>query len=239
MNEPKKTREEKRFDKVAKLLRQAQDVKGTPEEYAFKEKAYALAAQYGVSTERVLQYLQDGNLEAAQSAGDYRREVLFTGPDRAAQAVLVGALAEALHSFAVSFGSGDRVVVVGVREHVDRVVELWEALGPVALEQLEKQAKEWRRVLGASKYRRWRSSFLYGFAVEVRERLQRVEKEVARQAGALVLFESDRDRAEKGLYKHYPEVKAEPVEQVDNLDLIGFLQGRASGSEADLASRRL
>ncbi|AOE44400.1 hypothetical protein SEA_GHOBES_49 [Gordonia phage Ghobes] len=238
MNAPKKTVEEKRFAKVAKLLRQAEDVKGTPEEFAFKEKAFELAARYGVSTERVLQYLADGDLDAAQTSGSYNRQVTLTGSYRAAQAVLVGSLAEALHCFAVQHGSAAVVTVVGVQEHVDRVVDLWEVLGPLALEQVEKRAHQWRRFYTRTQLQRWRQSFLYGFAVEVRERLERLEEEVARQAGALVLFKSDRERAEEGLLELYPDVQRE-VEPVTDVDTVAFLEGRASASEAELATRRL
>lgn len=229
--------EEKRVEKLGKLLKQASDVAGTPEELVFREKAYRLMAKWGIESERVAQYLADENHNARVGNADYR-EVSIHGKWRAMQAMLLGSISEALHSYAVQ-SNGFRMTLVGMPDHISRVQELFEVAAADMIDAAEREGRQWKGILTPGRIRVFRKSFMIGYAMQLRDRLAQVEQEVARQAGALVLYKTDQERAHDKMLEVFPNVTIEQKGKNAQIDQIGFMLGQQHGDQVSLATHQL
>lgn len=224
--------EERRMDKLAALLRQANDVAGTPEELVFRAKFAELAAKWGIDSERVAKFLETDDPFAGMGDADHR-EVFLRGKYRNMQVVLLGSVSQALHSFAVQH-HGYRLTLVGMADHLDRIEQLFELLREDMLTSAEREGKEWARYYTPGRLRVWRKSFMIGYTVKIAERLVEAESEAARQAGALVLYKTDEERATEKMLEVFPDVTTEPRELGSDMDAVGFMQGQAQAANTGL-----
>ena len=238
---------EKMRDKVAKLLRQAEDVAGTPEEAVFQAKAFELMAKYGI--EQVAVDAARRGLDTSDLRDAIKWEVIIDGKYAQAQMLLLHNLATTLHSKTVYLKdrSGTlRMYVYGVPTHVERIQMLWTILQPQMMRLVEKvrpeQALTKRRssynwdshtyeiveVPAPGRLKSYRRSWIAGFAQAVGDRLriEEVQALAADSSGALVLFRGDKERAEVALRKAHPRLRNSRSSSVDP---GGYAHGQRDG----------
>lgn len=239
-------------DKVAKLLRQAEDVAGTPEEAVFQAKAFELMAKYGIdqaSVEATKQGLDTSDLRDA-----IQWIVKIEGKYAQAQMLLLHNLAQALHSKTVySQGRyGDKVLrmyVYGVPTHIERIQALWSILQPQMMRLVETVRPsydptrlkrrynyathefETYRSSGAGEVKSYRRSWIAGFGQAVGDRLREQENKAVESAGggALVLFRGDSERAAVALRKAHPRLGRATRSRINP---SGYAHGQRDGRNA-------
>lgn len=209
-------------EKVAKLLRQAEDVAGTPEEAVFQAKAFELVSKYGIDMAQV--NAAKLGLDTFQIPDAIRWDVVMSGKYVPQQILLLHGLVQALHCKAVlnKSRSGQTMIIFGLQRHIDRVEFLWSILQPQMLRLVETvrpddgfQARvtyDWRtgerREKGTGgQLRSYRRAWIAGFAQAVSERVRAEENKALREAessGALVLFKGDSERAALALREAFP-----------------------------------
>lgn len=235
---------DKLADKVAKLLRQAEDVAGTPEEAAFQARAFEIMAKYGLEMTFV---------QAARSGldvSDMPREAiewivkLDHGKYLPAQALALMSMARALHCrvcYITQRGGGyyerkpyAKVWVYGMPHHVDRLQMLWEVLRPQMLRMVE-QAKPFDPYASTGEVKVFRRSWISGFANAVSARIGEQESKVIESAGggALVLYKSDQEAAKDALAKAHPRLSFKRSNR--QFDSSGYRQGQRDGRSASMS----
>lgn len=245
-----------RMEKVAKLMRKAAAVPGTPEEAVFMERAFGLMSKYGLE-EAMVRAALDGltgsrGADMENSAGVAERVFTFTSRYGSHQ-VLFG-LARALHCRSVLWASEKtgcpttlvRVAVFGMPDHLERVAFLWDLLHPQALSTLDYLPEDasWDADAPESVYRRsWVIGFVVGITARVREHEKMaVDKALARteagNPGALILYklhQSDEERAEAAIRERFPDLKEnEERSNPDSFDRRGLIDGQRAAKAAAL-----
>lgn len=235
-------------DKVAKLLRQAEDVAGTPEEAVFQAKAFELISKYGLEMAQV-QATKEG-LDISELPDAIKWQVLVTGKYVAQQALLLHGIARALHCKTVYTNIGgttsQRVYVFGVERHVERVQFLWEILRPQMLRLVEKvrpevvhqrtkydwRTGEYRKVSTAGQTKSYRRAWIAGFAQTIGDRVRAEENKAVEGAGggALVLYKSDENRAAVALREAFPRTRS--ARQTTHYNQSGYAHGQRDGRNA-------
>lgn len=241
---------QKMQDKVAKLLRQAEDVVGTPEEAIFQAKAFELVAKYGLDMSRI--QAAKAGLDASTVAPDaISWEVAIQGKYLSQQALLLHGIARSLHCTTV-FSSGKgwhQVYVFGVPVHLDRVKFLWEILRPQMLRLVEtvrpeniqaQQVYDWntgqyRAKSTSGQVRSFRRAWIAGFASEISSRIRQQEQKAVESAGsgALALYRDDKARATQALEAKFPKTKR--IKPRTRYDANGYAQGQRDGASAAMA----
>lgn len=224
--------DDRRMNKLAALLRQANDVAGTPEELVFREKFASLAAKWGIDSERVILFIETNDPFAGMGDADHRH-LYLQGKYRSMQSTLLGSIAQALHSYAVQSGSY-RVTLVGMPDHLDRIEQLFSVIRDDMLDSAEREGREWRRIYEPGRLRVWRKSYMIGYIVRTTEMLVQAEQDAAREAGALVLYKTDEERAKEKMVEVFPDVEVEQRPIGGDLDQIGFMQGHARADQSGL-----
>jgi hypothetical protein len=236
-------------DKVAKLLRQAEDVAGTPEEAVFQAKAFELMAKYGIS-EAAVESAKQG-LDTSDLRDAIQWIVKIEGAYAAAQMQLLHNLALALHSKTVySQRNGSlHMFVYGVPSHIERIQMLWSILQPQMMRLVktvrpdfeyrqnrrrynyETHEFETYKSTGAGYLKSYRRSWIAGFGSSVGQRLREQETAAleADTSGALVLFRGDTERAALALQKAHPRTGRDARSRV-NYD--GYAHGQRDGRNA-------
>ena len=235
-------------DKVAKLLRQAEDVAGTPEEAVFQAKAFELMAKYGIDQAQVDAAKQGLDVSDLREAIQWI--VKIEGKYAQAQMMLLHNLALALHSKTVYSKSsyGYAMFVYGVPAHIDRIKALWEILQPQMMRLVEKvrpdydysgskyryngltQSYEIVKTSGSGHLKSYRRSWIAGFGQAVGERLREQESKALEGAGgALVLFRDDKARAEVALRNAHPRTSSGRRSSVNP---NGYAHGQRDGRNA-------
>jgi hypothetical protein len=224
---------EKMVDRVAKLLRQAEDAElagRDAEMIAFQEKAFDIMATYGIS-EALARARQNGlDIKVdAQAASAY---VHFEGAYQRMQAELFWEMSGAMQCQALRFNSRGKVSmrVYGMPDHLQRLQDIWVLLAPQAQRGMEKaHPGAWSSSSEVVMYRR---SWLAGFGDTIGRRIRKAENKAAADAGALELYKSDKERAELALRTDYPHT-SEVTSNVD-YDSFGYDQGCQAGEAAQL-----
>lgn len=242
------TKTAKMQDRVAKLLRQAEDVTGTPEEAVFQAKAFELMAKYGIEMAQV--EATKAGLDMTEMPDAIQWEVNVTGKYVAQQALLLHGIARALHCKTVytTLYKGQRVYVFGMERHVERVRFLWEILRPQMLRLVDKVRPEpiavrrfdyeLREVItegyrkpNAGEVKQYRRSWIAGFAQTIGDRVRAEENKALEGAGgALVLYRDDKARAGAALAKVFPRVRN--VKARTRYDSNGYAHGQRDGRSA-------
>lgn len=234
-------------DKVAKLLRQAEDVVGTPEEAVFQAKAFELMAKYGI---------EQADIEAAKRGLDVSEipdaikwEVVIDGKYAAQQALLLNSMVLALHCKAVWSAQRKTLYVFGVERHIERLQFLWGILRPQMLRLVEtvrpdyvreqigyrRNPETWRietyTKSGAGQVKSYRRAWIAGFAQTVGDRVREQETKALEGAsgGALVLYRSDKERAAVALRETFP--RTGKVRRT-NYNHAGYAHGQQDGRNA-------
>lgn len=239
-------------DKVAKLLRQAEDVAGTPEEAVFQAKAFELMAKYGIS-EAAVSAAKEG-LDVSDLRDAVQWIVKIEGKYAAAQMQLLHNIATALHSKTVynkSRYTGElHMYVYAVPTHLERIQMLWGILQPQMMRLVDKVRPDYDttrlkrrynydmhefetyRTTGAGEVKSYRRSWIAGFGSAVGERLRLEETQAlaAAEAGAaLVLFTGDKERAEVALRREHPRLgRAKSIRYNES----GYAHGQRDGRNA-------
>lgn len=246
-------KQEKMTDKVAKLLRQAEDVVGTPEEAVFMAKAFEIMAKYGLEMSTVRATKQGLDMSDMADAVEWK-VVINSGKYIAAQAMIIFGMARAMHCKTVySSSSGQTTVwVYGMESHVERMQFLWELLRPQALRLVDKVRPEgqdtspsrmerrynyrtceyeYKRVRQTGQLRRYRTAWIAGFANAVESRITEQEAKAVESGGsaALVLYKSDEQRAKDALARAHPRVR---TVRRRGFDGGGYAHGQRDGRDA-------
>ena len=238
-------------EKIAKLLRQAEDVVGTPEEAVFQAKAFELMAKYGIEQAQVDAAARGLDLSDLRNA--IKWVVAIDGKYAQAQMLLLHNLAHALHSktvYSKSRGYGLQMSVYGVADHIERIKVLWAILQPQMMRLVDQVRPEedlggYKRVYnydthesvlvrtsGAGRLRTYRRSWIAGFGSTIGDRLRTQENKALQEAesdGALVLFRGDTERAEIALREDHPRVRAA---RQSRIDYNGYAHGQRDGRSA-------
>ncbi|WP_099021199.1 DUF2786 domain-containing protein [Mycolicibacterium palauense] len=218
-------KKQKVTDKVAKLLRQAEDVAGTPEESVFQAKAFELLAKYGLDMAQV--DAKRANLDISDMPDAIQWAANLTGTYQSAQLLLLNGIARALHCRCVCTRTNSSYVVnvFGMERHIERVKFLWGILQPQMMRQV-KLAHPGYYGGGVKSYRR---AWIAGFANTIGQRVREQEDKAVTAAGALVLYKGDSQRAEAALQKAFPEARDK---RQSNYNRSGWEAGAAAGRSA-------
>lgn len=237
-------------DRVAKLLRQAEDVAGTPEEGVFQAKAFELMAKYGIDQASV-QAARQG-LDTSDLRDAIQWIVKIDGKYAQAQMLLLHNLAQALHSKTVynKNRQGEFVMYVyGVPTHIERIQMLWSILQPQmmrlvktvrpdydyssrkAVYNYQTHTYEYKRTNGSGHLKSYRRSWIAGFGSAVGDRLREQENKAleADTGGALVLFQGDTERAEVALRREHPRLRQSRGTRING---AGYSHGQRDGRNA-------
>lgn len=238
-------------DKVAKLLRQAEDVAGTPEEAVFQAKAFEMMAKYGIDQAQVDAARQ--GLDVSDLRDAIQWAAVIEGAYAQAQLMLLHNLAGALHSKTVySKDRSGRLVmfVYGVPCHIERIKMLWEILQPQMMRLVKTVRPDYDYSRSKSRYnystgrfelvksantghlKSYRRSWIAGFGNSVGERLRTQETQAlaAGEAGtALALFTGDKERADIALRKAHPRTRYSKGPSVNG---AGYAHGQRDGRNA-------
>jgi hypothetical protein len=217
-------------DKVRKLLAMAEGTSNAAEADAFSRKAAELIALHRIDPER----LRPGNtgplevLEVPLGRGAYVR----------ARLALLQAVAAA-HGCRVVFRAGYEgtiALVAGFRQDLSTVDMVFTSLHAQAAVRMANE----RRSTGAAT-QRWRRSFLFGYADQVRKMLvsseQQAEATVTGSASTLPARQArDRQVEEFASSQFGRVVTARPAAR---LGVTGYTAGRAAATTADVGRRRV
>lgn len=251
-------RTQKMQDKVAKLLRQAEDVTGTPEEAIFQAKAFELMAKYGLEMAQVTATKE--GLDISEMPDAIRWDVPITGKYVAQQALLLSGIVHALHCKTVYHPGKDRygrktgdytIYVFGVERHTERARFLWEILRPQMLRLVEEVRPEQDFTPGlkydynthryvekstSGQLRKYRQAWIAGFASVIIARVNEQESKALESAdsGALVLYRDDKARAGKALHAAFPSTRAARKPRT-RYNGAGFAHGQLDGQNAAMA----
>lgn len=230
-------------DKVAKLLRQAEDVVGTPEEGVFQAKAFELMAKYGIS-EAAVSAAKEG-LDASDLRDAIKWTVNIDGAYANAQMLLLHNMAIALHCKTVYLKDprGLRMFVYGVPSHIERVKLLWNILQPQMMRLVKTvrppAQRAYNYTLGdytlaparPGQVKVYRRSWIAGFGSVIGQRLREQETQALESdtSGALVLFQGDTQRAEVALRNEHPRLRTQRGPRVN---AEGYAHGQRDGRNA-------
>lgn len=225
-------------DRVKKLLDRAADQQGTPEGDACFAKAFDLMSRYGFE-ERDLKNPDDGD-EVINKTFEFR------GAYTDMQATLLQCLSEALHckAYMTKRHRSTKVMdmtVFGLRRHMERVDMLFSLLNPKMLLLSKKNTVVDLNGYGVSATVRKRS-FMTGFAVTMRQRLQESERKAnagdERYAVALI---DDAAKAKQGMQDHLNDngMNLKQFRQKRQLDGASYAGGVDAAHQQDIGQTRL
>lgn len=233
---------DKLTETVAKLLRQAESVAGTPEEAAFQSRAFEIMAKYGLEMSFV-QAAREG-----LDVSDMPREAtewivtLNGGQYIGAQAQMLMSMARALHCRSCYLTTqgyrnadgkpGAKVWIYGMPHHIDRLQILWDILRPQALRQVKiVKPGPW----SDTNTKVFRRSWISGFSNAVSCRITEQEDKAIEGAGggALVLYKSDTRAAKDALAKAHPRLSNRRSNR--QFDRNGYAAGQQAGRSASFS----
>jgi len=218
------------LEKVRKLLAMAEGSPNPNEADAFSRKAAELIAAHRIDAERLKAESADdlSVLEIELGRGAYVRGRLG----------LLQVVAEA-HGCRVVFEVRDRgtvAFVAGFRSDLDTTELLYNSLHTQATSRMASE----KRSTGAAT-QRWRRSFLFGFANEIRQMLDASAKEAQRHvhpsSTALPALRARDRRVDEFTRQRWGRVTA--ARRPKPATVTGFEAGRRAAARADLGRRRM
>lgn len=246
-------KKQKMTDIVAKLLRQAEDVTGTPEEQVFQAKAFELMAKYGLDIANIEAH-KDG-LDVSQLPDAIKWTAKIAGKYAYQQLLLLHNIAASLHCKTVygqiyeNAASSKKCYVLhvfGVPRHVERVEMLWNILRPQMLRLVEVvrpnkvrpvrrydyKSGEYRETDGRGQVKAFRRAWIAGFSSSIADRIREQEQKIIESAGggALVLYRDDSKRAEIALREAFPRTGR--ARRNSGYNTEGYSRGRQDGRQA-------
>lgn len=240
-------RKAKITDKVGKLLRQAEDVAGTPEEQVFLAKAFELMAKYGIDEASIA--LSRSNIEDLPSEA-VQWSIRLEGKYQPMQALLLNGIVRSLHGRVVQSGSGKYVTVhaFGMQHHINRAQMLWEILQPQMMRTVARVRPSGPEI---RRYRDWssgeifhrevpvnttayRRAWIAGFVKAVSDRLREAESKAVEGAssGVVALYRTDAQRAQEKLREAFPRTTNS---RRTSYNQNGFAHGQRDGRNAQFA----
>ena len=233
-----------KMDKVAKLLRKAESVAGTPEEAVYRDRAFALIAEYNLEEAMVRAALKGTtDSDDADKGTPKIVERVFIVTSKYGSHQILSFLGNALHCKGVHWKSGKtgcpretvRIALFGMPDHLERVHFLWDLLQPQALRALDLLPEDDSWYSTASVYRR---SWVVGYALGIAERLREHEQhavDTAESGTAVVLYDlykRDEEQAEAVIKERWPDLDAE--DPSDSFDPCGIEDGKRAAWSAAL-----
>lgn len=219
-------------ERVAKLLRQAEDVAGTPEEGVYLARAFEIMAKYGIA-EAMVRARRHG-LDTAEIPGAVEHIFDITGTYSNAQMLLLAGIGRALHCKGVYGGirgGGIKVYLYGMPDHIERVKFLWGLLGPQAV-RLAGIVRPPGDFVSPGQVTVYRRSWMAGFANAIETRILEQENKIIQGvSGALVLYKSDEQRAEDARKLRHPRLR-DTRRSSRRLDFGAYHHGQRDGRSA-------
>lgn len=225
-------RRQKLLTTLKKLQAKADDAElgdRPAEANAYREKIAKLRAENGVSEAMLRSHGGDSKIDAnAKSV-----TVHLVGSYLPMQAELLARICSAMQCSAVWWPQRDKKIkmqLFGMEDHLRRIRDTWEEVIP----QAERGITNAHPGLGAkpSEVTTHRRNWIDGFGDAVYSRIQNAENTAAQTAGAVELYESDRDRAEIAMRAAHPRAKAKT--NYRQPDPFGYEQGWSDGQSARL-----
>lgn len=219
-------------EKVAKLLRKAEDVAGTPEEGVYQARAFEIMAKYGIA-EAMVRARRHG-LDTSEIPGAIEEIFTITGTYSNAQMLLLAGMGRALHckgAYRGLRGGGIQLNLFGMPDHIERVKFLWGLLGPqaVRLAGIVRPGGDFTSPGQVIVYRR---SWMAGFANAVENRIVEQENKIIEGvSGAVVLYKSDEQRAEDALKMRFPSLRI-ARRSSRRMDYGAYCHGQRDGRSA-------
>lgn len=222
--------------KIAKLLSTAESLGDAPAADAYRDRAFDLAARYGIDT---------GSLHDSDADDMITREYKFAGAYTDMQSVMLNRIALSLHCFAVahqvynSTRTGG-MSVFGRRKHIDRVDMLFSILNPIMIAGAKRvpSAPAYSSVSTVTR----RRSYMRGFVADISARLQGMESKYADAyaagdtSGALVLV--DDAKQARGLAEEtYSGLRQKRSKF--RVDRGSFQQGQQDAANTDVGQTRV
>jgi hypothetical protein len=228
--------------KIAKLLSMAQDLGDTPAGNTYRDRAFDLAARYGIEAGEIP---DSDDVGKASSGKIIRRQYEMAGTYTDMQAALLCSVAQALHCYTLRWrrAHSTRVSEVGVfgrRKHVDRVDMLYGILNPLMIAGAADYAT--RNVVMSSVSTVKRTYMRY-FSAGVQSRLSAAETRhadghaTAGKSGEVVLLD-DAAQAEAFALGQVNGVSA-PRRSNPKLDPAAAMAGYSAGESVDLGQSHL
>jgi hypothetical protein len=121
--------------------------------------------------------------------------------------------------------------VFGMPDHLQRLQDIWGLLVPQALRGVENARPDYY-YNNPGELVVYRRNWLEGFGDEIGARIRKAENAAAAAAGALVLYKSDRERADVAMRDEHPNLKS--IASSRRFDGGGYEQGRQDGKTAQL-----
>jgi hypothetical protein len=216
-------------ERVAKLLRQAEAVAGTPEEGVFQARAFEIMAKYGIA-EAMVRARRHG-LDTAEISGAIEHIFDITGTYANAQMLLLAGMGRSLHckgAWRGVRGGGIQLYLYGMPDHMERVKFLWGLLGPQAV-RLAGIVRPAGDSASPGCVRVYRRSWMAGFANAIETRiLEQENKAIEGVSGALVLYKSDEQRAADALKRRHPSLR-DARRSSRRVDYSGYWHGQRDG----------
>lgn len=222
---------EKDFEqRVINLLKKADSVAGTPEEDAFRAKAMELIAKYNFDAATIRDKSQD------------KSEIIYKmitpkGHHVKSQINLYAALCQEHSVVVIQLGRSNTLKMYGTEEGIQQVEWLYSILWPNALTQALKVKPSWENYT-KGEVTVARRSFLYGFIIEVRNRLREANKRVEEEShGAGLILMDDFRRAQAKLKEDHPNVVNQKTSRQVNGEAMA--NGTAAGKRSDIGQTRI
>lgn len=210
---------EKILRRVRALLAQAEDPACTPEEAAaFSAKAEELIVRYAIDT--ALLAGTDSAKRGTPTMRDYEPQAPYAKP----KGVLLNAIAMAHGCRVIRRGRDGHYIVVGFESDLTLVDLLYTSL---LMQGLNGSAR------GDKSYR---TSFWYGFAARVGQRLEAMRKKVTAETGAALVLADRSSEVDAHLSEMFPRTRSTRKPSVR--DAAGWLAGQDAANRADLGTQR-
>lgn len=221
--------------RIAKLLDTAESYGDSPAAETYRQKAYALSAQYGV--------------EAAERMGDEAYDMLIAEYDMVGsytdmQANLLHCIADALHCYVVvqrmpRSSKVAKATVFGKARHIERVEMLFEVLNDQMVNNVESAYSEQEFVFNSAT--KWKRSYMIAFMQRIHVRVKEAEDAVADgyadddTSGALVLV-SDASEAQDAAHDEFDNIGT-AKKRKRTVDVDAYARGDADGQSASMGEK--
>lgn len=216
--------------RVINLLKKADSVAGTPEEAAFRAKAMELIAKYNFDA-ATLRDKSQGKSEIIS------KMITPKGHHIKSQIILYAALAQAHSVIVIQLNKSNTLKFYGTEDGIRQIEWLYSILWPNALVQALAVTPDWPNYTKGD-VTVARRSFLYGFVIEIRNRLQEANRHAEEEShGAGLVLMDDFRRAQAKLEEDHPNTKRQKTNRQVNGQAMA--NGSAAGRRSDIGQTRI
>lgn len=221
--------------RVEKLLAKAQSTDFEAEADAFIAKAQSLITQHKIDQSKlnVNGQASTPNVEAICKTIRIKPSMKY----RERMILVMSVLADANEVYVIFSKEGSETgrmniwMLYGTQSSIDSTMRLWRAVYPQVKRGLKKPPPE--GVHG----RRFRTSYITGFAHALGARLQKARKEAVGSSTDLVVLHDEMDRAKDRAADDWPHMRTQKMNAGTSSD--GYGQGMKDGRSANLATGKI